>query len=251
MKVIVGTGWWSNKTPHRWIKGTSVATQPAFFGLWLRQVLNNIRPQRIIVTDSCAPEKPSLELRRQVVWVELDRNYGHANDIRTGHITTKYCGATRAILNGATYALCCDADLYIYVEQDCVVYGRDFVRQAIADSDFDIYLGARTKGGKGLFGGVAAPMLQESVIVVRRQGLERFISSLILAEESDGQLPPEVKKERDLFPFGILSVPFGRSRPIDFSLPCFYAQHLSQDELEDFMRLEGILDDNAFSGLRR
>jgi hypothetical protein len=56
--------------------------------------------------------------------------------------------------------------------------------------------------------------------------------------ETDGEPDPSETRarlcsRRDL---GI----YGRSRPIDFSTPCFYAQHLTSDELTRFCELEGV-----------
>jgi hypothetical protein len=165
------------------------------------------------------------------VWTPLDRNYGHANDIRTGKVETKYSGFTRSVLLGAVYALMCDATHYVYVEQDCLVFGRDFLSAAMGGSNADIFLGMPTENGLGL-SGVAAPMLQQSVIIVRKTGLERFVRQMLSSPHSDGELSPEDIMRQALPPFDLLKIPYGRSRPIDPSTPHFYAQHLSDAELE-------------------
>ena len=237
-KVVVGSGWWSDSTPHDWTIGSADTHAPAFFRIWLRLVRKYLSPDRIVVTDSCSPLKPPAADREGVEWIELDRNYGHSNDIRLGRIQTKHSGFTRSVFLGATYALACDADYYVYVEQDCVIRGEGFLDAAIAGMKHPIALGAPTVGGVGI-DGPAAPMLQQSLIVVARTGLERFIAGIVTATESDGDVPPEIKFARRLKPFSTIAIPFGRSRPLDFSVPHFYAQHLTAEELRAFLMLEG------------
>jgi hypothetical protein len=229
-KVVVGSGWWCAEAWPSWLIGAAATRSPQFFELWLAQVLRCLRPAKIIVTDSAAPIKPAVR-HPSLVWVELDRNYGHAIDIKNGLINTKYCGFTRSVMNGAMYALCCDADYYVYVEQDCILVGDDLLAHAIGDASEDILLGPPPVNGIGLNGTPAAPMLQQSLIVVRGQVLPRFIEGLAAAPWSDGEKSPEIIMAERLQPLGQLRIPYGRSRPIDFSLSHFYAQHLSEGEL--------------------
>lgn len=239
-KVIVGSGWWCDSARSSWMIGASATRSPAFFELWRRQVHRCLGPRRIVVTDSASPIKPDHRSDASLVWIELDRNYGHANDLRVGLIKTKYSGFTRSVMNGAMYALCCDADYYVYVEQDCLLHGEDFLAHAVGDAGEDILIGAPTVNGVGIDGAVAASMLQQSLIVVRRAGLERFLEGLLGAPWSDGEMSPEEIMRQRLAPFGLLRVPFGRSRPIKFEQPHYYAQHLSDDELKQFLAVEDL-----------
>jgi hypothetical protein len=237
LKVVVGTGWWCDGGRGPWAIGATATRSPAFFDLWLRQVHRCLRPHRIVVTDSASPVKPDHESDPSLVWVELDRNYGQANDLRMGWIDTKYSGFTRSVMNGAMYALCCDADFYVYVEQDCLLFGDDLLANALGDATEDILIGARTENGVRPDGAPAARMLQQSFMIVRRGALERFISGLLGSPWSDGEVSPEEIMERRLAPFGLLRIPFGRSRPIDFGLTHFYAQHLTESELSRALQL--------------
>jgi hypothetical protein len=230
-KVVVGSGWWCDGNRGPWAIGAAATRSPAFFDLWLRQVHGCLQPHRIVVTDSASPVKPDHGSDPSLVWVELDRNYGHANDLRLGWIKTKYSGFTRSVLNGAMYALCCDADFYVYIEQDRLLFGDDLLANALGDATEDILIGAPAENGVGLDGAAAARMLQQSFVIVRRGALERFISGLLGSPWSDGEVSPEEIMERRLAPFGLLRIPFGRSRPIDFGLKHFYVQHLTENEL--------------------
>ena len=238
-KIVVGSGWWCAEKPHQWILGSELAPSVRFFDLWYRQVRQCLRPARIVVTDSASPIKPDLA-GKELSWIELDRNYGHPNDVRVGLVRTKYSGFTRSVINGAMYALCCDADYFVYVEQDCLLRGEDFLERALAGSDEDILLGAPTENGKGLNGNIAAPMVQQSLMIVRRAGLERFITGILDATWTDGEVSPEETMRIKLVPFGYVGVPYGRSRPIDFTRGHFYAQHMSDDELEQMQQVLAI-----------
>jgi hypothetical protein len=236
-KVVVGSGWWYDGSSAPWAIGALATRSPAFFNVWRRQVHRCLRPLRIVVTDSASPVKPDHGSDPSLVWIELDRNYGHANDLRMGWIKTKYSGFTRSVMNGAMYALCCDADFYVYVEQDCLLFGDELLANAMGNATEDILLGARTENGVRADGAPAARMLQQSFMIVRRAALERFITSLLDSPWSDGEVPPEEIMEHRLAPFGLLRIPFGRSRPIDFGLTHFYAQHLSETELSRALQL--------------
>jgi hypothetical protein len=238
-KIIVGSGWWSTPDPNPWMISDAITRTPEFFGLWLHLVRKYIAPARIVIVDSHAPRKPPPDLRAQVEWIELDENYGHANDLRFGVRSGKYCGVMRALLATATLALCNDADLYAYIEQGALIRGEGFVQRALGGREPTILIGQRTIGGRGLRG-PALEMHQMSVVIVGRAGLERFIASLLAARETDGELPPEVKLEKYCAPFELLGVPFGRSRPLDFSLPAFYVKHATTAELREFLELENI-----------
>jgi len=241
-KVVVGSGWWCDNEESEWHIGCNATRSIPFFTLWFNQVVKCLSPHKIVVTDSHSPLKPDYNAYDLIQWIELDENYGHANDIRTGKVNTKYSGFTRSVLLGCMYALNCDADYFVYVEQDCLIKGEDFLKRAIGDSKQDILIGMPTKEGRGLNGNKAASMKQQSLMIVSRSGMERFLSGLLCADWSDGDVSPEVTMERQLCPLDTISIPYGRSRPIDFDQTCFYAQHFSADELDQFVQLEGLTD---------
>jgi hypothetical protein len=247
-KIVVGSGWWCADSPHDWTIGSPATRSVAFFDIWYRQLVRCLGPERIVITDSASPIKPDYLSYPGVHWIELDRNYGHPNDLRTGRIRTRYSGYTRAVINGAMYALCCDADFYVYVEQDCLLQGEDFLRHAIGDAGEDILIGQVTEQGRGMGGRMAAAMPQQSLVVVRGAALPRFIDGIVNAPCTDGEVSPEMIMHGRLAPVGFLHVPYGRSRPIDFERSHFYVQHLDRDELQRFLSLVGLpLRDNEFA----
>jgi hypothetical protein len=239
-KVVVGSGWWSAGVRSQWTIGDDLTRSTAFFTLWYRQVMKSLNPSMIFVTDSRSPNKPDSRKFERVQWIELDKNYGHANDIRVGLSKAKFSGSNLCKIMGAAFALCCDADYFVHVQQGCVLRGDDFLKKSIGEQDFDFFCGQRAEGGRGLHGAVAAPMLQDSVLIMKKSGIENYISKIISAPETDGELSPEAKMERYMAPYGLLQVPYGRSRPIDFSRSHFYAIHLTRDELMAFLEAEHL-----------
>ncbi len=85
-KVIVGSGWWCNDEDSEWGIGCKATRSIPFFSLWLTQVMKCLSPHKIVITDSHSPIKPDHAAYDLIQWVELDKNYGHANDIRTEKI---------------------------------------------------------------------------------------------------------------------------------------------------------------------
>jgi len=99
-KVVVGSGWWCDGKRHDWAIGSPFTRSVAFFDIWYRQVMRCLNPDRVVITDSASPIKPDFR-SYPIEWIELDRNYGHPNDIRVGRICTKYSGFTRTVISGA------------------------------------------------------------------------------------------------------------------------------------------------------
>jgi hypothetical protein len=240
LKIVVGSGWWCDGTRSPWLIGDQITKTPEFFRLWLYLVRRYIEPDQIVIIDSRSPLKPSEYLRNDLTWIELDRNYGHSNDIRTGRVVTKFAGNTRAQILGAMFALCNDADIFCYVEQDCIIRGRNIIDQALAGRQPGIVVGGPPINAIGLNGGRAAGFHQEAIVIVGRNSLQRFIVGRMRGPETDGELSSELKLVRDCAPIDILAIPYGRSRPIEFEQSHYYAQCLTEDELRQFLAVEGL-----------
>jgi hypothetical protein len=239
-KIVVGSGWWCDGTRNPWLIGDQISKMPEFFGLWLHLVRRYVEPDQIVIIDSRSPLKPAEHLRKDLTWIEMDRNYGHSNDIRIGKIATKFAGSTRAQLLGAMFALCNDADIFCYVEQDCIIRGRNLIDRALGGQQPGIVIGGPPVNAIALNGGPAAGFHQEAMIIVGRTSLDRFITGRMKGPETDGELSSEVKLTRDCAPIDILAIPYGRSRPIEFERPHYYAQHLTEDELRKFLLVEQL-----------
>jgi hypothetical protein len=56
-------------------------------------------------------------------------------------------------------------------------------------------------------------------MILRRTGIDRFISAILGAPGTDGELSPEQTMRRRMPYYGLIGIPFGRPRPIDFKEP--------------------------------
>lgn len=76
--------------------------------------------------------------------------------------------------------------------------------------------------------------------MVKRSALPRFIDALASAPWTDGEVLREETMRLRPPPFGLLAVPYGRSRPIDSDRSHFYAQHMTDTELDELLHRKGI-----------
>lgn len=143
----------------------------------------------------------------------------HAHDV--------YAGMTMA----AQYALVNGMD-WLYIEQDCLVYGLDKVLKF-------------TEGKKMCIGGGEYAWqpgwAEESLMWVSNEYLPTFIQKINAVRLYETEKIPEpivmqmFKDDATLWPFG-----YGRKRPIDFDQEVFYAQQLSDEELDKFIEKLGL-----------
>lgn len=262
---ILGSGWWCtedrNADGRERFFGSEDIRKKAFHQHWYRSICRYTNPTKIFIVDSASPVLPALETSDpRIEFVSLAFNAGHST-----HPVGRYCGWMRSVLLGLEYAMANDADYFVYVEQDALLFGQGIVEGCIAQM-----------GGSYMFGsGVGTPqILQQSFFVIRKDGMRRFIQRIHGIEESDAVICPEEKffiaasrmgwlmrriyislkkkkkglirkkllkllsdryKNYDLIPFG-----YGRCRPIDFDQPFYYFQHGTSEEIVDYFRAESF-----------
>lgn len=257
-KYVITSGWWCGDDPNekRVRYGSEEIRSVSFFRKWKKSVLENTKPQKILIVDSNSPTKPDAEDLNDVEFVSLSENAGHS----TAH-TGKYCGYMRSVIMGLTYASLCDCDYWVYVEQDALLQGEGIIEHCIEQMEKPYMFGDAT--------GVPQ-LLQQSMIIIRRDGFEDFLKYLNNIELADNQMPPETKfalaaspklralprtlfmpntknswtrkKLRPLIRFLVarlrgyedLPIGYGRARPIDFSDSYLYFQHASEEELSAY-----------------
>lgn len=262
MKYIIGSGWWcADKAidTRAELLGDDEIRGQKFHQLWYEAINKYTSPEKIIIVDSCSPTKPILNDKdEKLELVSLNVNGGHS----TNHVG-KFCGYTRAILLGLEYALQCEVDYYVYVEQDALIYGDGIIEHCISNMTKPYMFG----GGEGTAG-----ILQQSFFIIRRDAILSFKNKLNALAQTDNELSPENKfhiacshgsanilahiKQKSLTSkfyqranwqcykylrnWEDLPIGFGRARPIDFGAPYFYFQHGCKDELNKYLALTGI-----------
>ena len=261
MRYVISSGWWcsgDNGDTREKLLGDDLLREKEFFRTWLDSIQRFSNPVKILVVDSDSPVKPELPASdRQLEFVSLDENGGHA----TNH-SGKYSGYTRAIFAGMGYALACNVDYWVYVEQDALLYGEGIIEKAITEMKDEFLFGS----GEG-----TPQVLQQSLIVMKTDFIPRFISNYTQIPYSDKEISPELKFAVSCFPYfrfipkpllvkkrrpvyrklffklisrvlktfidkRSFSFGYGRSRPIDFSDDFFYFQHGVAEELAEYSR---------------
>jgi len=232
MRYVIGTGWWCSHKDGTVGKeyglpkvGHSTIRSQNFFKVWLYFVRRYTIPVKILVVDSASPiPPPGAHTNPAFEYISLDRNY-HAVK------KTLYNGWIRGFMTAAWYAWNCDAD-FIYIEQDCLVVGKDWVNGLYKAS----------VGVKPLFGSKFRNPIQQSLVFIPHAKIPKFLYLLAVVNES---MTCEtrfhnVSKLKHGMGYGILPFGVGRIRPINWKAKHFYAQHWTEPELRQLGQREGV-----------
>jgi hypothetical protein len=253
-KIVIGSGWWCSERPDNEVNpgrkkgGDDEVRAVDFFGKWLQTLSRVSRHDSIVVVDSASPVKPPEMLRKNVSWVELPFNARHS----TNHLG-QWSGWLRSVMAAGSYAICAEADYFVYVEQDCLLSGDGIIDHCISNMDRGLMFGS----GQG-----TPQPLQQSFFIVRKDRLPSFLKNLADLKHKDCELSPEWKfvyascrplvlasnlgllKSPRMKRFALriarhtsyelLPVHGGRARPLRKEDPFYYFQHGSKEELEDF-----------------
>lgn len=232
MDYIIGTGWWCDgsgvhaHTKHQQYVDKNTR-QKEFFNLWYKAVKKYANPKKIIMVDSGSPIKPDLKGKSDVAMYSLDKNYGAA---LVGTQNKKLSGWDRGVLASASLAFFEGCDYYVYVEQDCLIYGKGIIEKAI-----------KSMGNKPMLlgNGRGTPQpIQQSFFVVKRSFIPRFLAAEMTANSQKLSISPEKRYANSYKGFyGWLPFGNGRVRPLDFTKKHFYAQHLREDEVQRFKKI--------------
>lgn len=262
MKYIIGSGWWCAdkvQDTRTELLGDDDIRGQKFHQLWYEAICRYTSPEKIIIVDSASPIKPKLNKDDpRLEFVSLNVNAGHS----TNHLG-KFCGCVRAMQLGLEYTLQCDADYYVYVEQDALIYGEGIIEHCINQMVKPYMFGT----------GIGTPLRsQQSLFIIRKDGILPFLQKLNKLKQTDNEICPEEKFHlvSSHGPVGLLAkfsqhsknnklyawlnwqcfkylrnwqnlpIGFGRVKPIDFDAPYFYFQHGCKEELNEYLELTGI-----------
>lgn len=224
MKYCVFSGWYCDDKPRNYATfGTHKIREKDFFNLWYKSVTTFTKPEKIFITDSASPVKPDLPDDPRIEFVSLYKNFGHSA-VPGPH----YCGFTKALFSGIFYADLNEFDYAVFVEQDCLLYGKNFVENII-----NVFRGQDLILCHGR--GTAQP-IQQSFFIMRKNIYRDYINYYMRFEKSDHQFSPEKKMYviSQFFKTAISNLEFGRARPLNFDLDYFYFQHGSDDEITQY-----------------
>jgi hypothetical protein len=260
---LIASGWYAANGPRSYrTKGDDIIRGVGFRQLWWRSLDRYAAPAHVFIVDSASPVKPddaaytSTRFQR----VELLTNPGHAQNGKT-----HYCGYMAGVILGLEFALHNDVEMFLYVEQDALLFGDDIVaktKNALRRKDL-------------VFGRGSEVDIQQSFFAANKRGIRRFLSALHAIDYSDKQVAPEHKfmlagsrmlppriagiaehtsidklrraglllfaaicalgRNYEFLPFG-----YGRERPINFNDDVFYFQHGSAEEISQYKKLTGF-----------
>jgi hypothetical protein len=257
---IITAGWWCGVAENevRKRQGSEKTREGDFFSKWKKSILDNTNPKKIMVLDSASTTLPTDEQLEGVEFISLLNNPGHSTH-HEGH----YSGYMRSIIMGLTYASMCDADYWVYIEQDVLLKGKGVIEHCIENMTTPYMFGT----GQG-----SPQFLQQSLIIIRKDGIFNFLKYLNKISAKDKEISPESKfliasslfyrlipeffyrqitkrnwigKYTKKFIFATIGfakgydecpIGYGRTRPIDFSQPYYYFQHGSDEELVKHFR---------------
>lgn len=256
---IITSGWWCSGIANHFdrtkrIGDESIRTQE-FHHQWLAAIKRFTNPEKIFIVDSNSPVPCPVDPSSEVIVSLLD-NAGHPS-MHSG----KLSGVSYAHILGMTLAYVNDADFWVYVEQDALIYGDGIIEKCIEKMRGDYMFGSGD--------GTPQPV-QHSLMVMRKDAIPVFVKRFCAIDARDCEISPEIKfaiatsKVLSMLPTwvykidgkagpsvdlrrrfldvmfkifrGFDEVPFGygRARPIDFDSEFFYFQHGSFEEIDQF-----------------
>ena len=257
---IITTGWWCTNDDavdeRQYIRGDASIRTDEFHKIWFDAVSRYSDPKKIFIIDSASPVKPVMNEGKEVM-ISLMDNAGHAT-----HHRGTLSGVSRAHLLGMSVAMANEADYWVYVEQDALIYGEGIIERCIGEMKRPYMFGY----------GLGTPQpVQQSLMIIKKEAIPKFIHNFNRIKAKDSEIAPEVKfamatsellmrlpeklyiKMEDgtaagnflkrvvwkliktFRGFDYLPVGYGRRRPIDFNDEQFYFQHGDREELEVYM----------------
>src|SRR5258708_62906 len=122
---LVATGWYAAHGPRSYrTKGDDIIRGVGFRQLWWRSLDRYAAPGHVFIVDSASPVKPADAACTSTRFqdVELLRDAGQAENGKTD-----YCGYMAGVILGLEFALHNDVEMFLYVEQDALLFGDDIV----------------------------------------------------------------------------------------------------------------------------
>lgn len=219
MKYTIGSGYYDS---HREL--------PGFPSVWLSCLSKaNPKPSSVIVLGVGGANNPYGD---RVQFVSLDGNLGYIGSLLSGLKQNSFCGWSAGMLALAMIAYNNETD-FIYVEQDCLVFG-DWVNA--------LYDALGSKLGV-VFGSNNLMECAQSLFLVRHSFIPQFVADYICQgpERCESNIP-EAKFARleRLKPsdWGRFAFGYDRTRPFNKNDSAFYIQQVTQDDINN---LAGII----------
>jgi len=217
--ICVGTGWYSDSKGHN-NKNVSTEMQGCNYlkNVWLQHIKRQIYAAAFVIYQSDCENK---------IFMVPEKNINVIQGLRppTQH---KHNDAAASMMASAMYAYCNEMSL-VFIEQDCLVFG---LRGAIEWARGKSIVYGTTPYADDLSRG------ENSFVFINYEFMPTFFERMFRLNwhvwDKSRDFPEVIwndtfKEVGTRWPFG-----FGRRRPINFELPMFYAQQLTDVELKQF-----------------
>lgn len=155
---VIGTGWWCGSKDERYGAGNPAkefdCLKLEFADLWWANLKRFTNPEKLLITDSNSPVKPpywidggKIEKFSMITnwgYQVLGSGYGYSSIFRMDSTAV-----TRAMILQGLYTMLNDIDYYVWLEQDCFLWGEGIIEKAIEDMGEDTDFSANTWAGAG------------------------------------------------------------------------------------------------------
>lgn len=233
---IVGTGFYHAPGQEEWANW--------FWSLWLESVMRHTPLNKVVViANGCCV--PMWTAHHGINIVKLEGNCGHVGDLLSGAKKHRLCGWSATVLTLAMIAYANESDV-CFIEQDVLTFGDCIGKmyEEIGDAGM-------------IFGSCKLMPAAQSLFLVKHEFLPDFVRRYIskhpentdawLPEKKFARMASESPDKVKRFSFG-----FDRDRPLDITLPVWYAQKFKPDELRmladaGLINIEGMPDVKIFS----
>ena len=223
---IIGSGYFSRG---------KLTDAEGFYRVWWKNKMRFSQPKRIIIiAHGGCYASPTVMRECPADWIHLDGDLGHIHQLVRGEKPFNYSGFTMTLLTLALLAYQDECDLF-FCEQDMLAFGP-----------WPATIYGECGDAKVCYGtGQMMPAFQ-SLMLIKHEYIPQFVHNYLGAgiersKENEGEQKHARLAKEHPNDYRTFSFPFDRDRPLDLSLPVFYAQQLTAEELT-MLKNSGLLE---------
>ena len=228
MSILIGSGYCHGQTTGERERAD------VFFGTWVKNT-HKMGDHYVVVlaNGGCFPTDIANQMSRFGIRYDiilLPNNLGHVSHLLNGK-DVEFCGWSAVMISLAMLAYTNECD-FVYKEQDCLCFGP-----VIETMESELGSAGMIFGNCLYPDGVHRMPAAQSLFMVRHGFIPEFVRRYLgMGKDGDPNNLPEHKFKRleDETPDKVKRFSFGvdRGRPLPIGAPVWYAQQLTDEELE-------------------
>lgn len=232
MDYVIGSGWYcksKDQYASRFYKDLHNVYDMS--EKWYDNVRSLTHPKKIVVVDSCSPVKPKFFGAKDIEYITMYENLHVPCKTSRGlgsRGLVAINGAFRQTMIGAFYALLCDAEFFVWIEQDVLLRGDGIVEEAISNmGNSDFSSGITTYMPDGL------PRVESAFMIFRCSSLVRMCHHFIedIVPESEDAIECKFAYLTSKFLWRKFPFDGGKDRPLDLSADYVFVHKPNDDEI--------------------